>query len=289
MQLTTRQSLWGMHLVALAWGSSAVFGAMISAPAQVITLGRCLTAVITLLAIFGAKPIKEFLQLPRKTILLIVTAGFFMALHWIFFFKSIKEGGVAISLVTYATASTQIAIGEVLLLGMSFRLSILVAAILSAVGVFVIHPIESTNQLLDLGLVYGLLSALTVSLMALLIKQVMNLGVGTVTLSFNQLFFAALFSLPFALGSGIELVSLHDCFYILLLGSVCSAAGQTIFNHCIKAVRMSSAAVIASMEVPYGILIAALFIGQEITTEIVLGIILVFASAVIVSRKSVST
>jgi len=283
--MTNRQSIVGMHLVALAWGTSAVLGAMISAPSAIITVGRCLFAMAALFLAFRFKPFLEFIALPRKLAFWIVINGIFIGLHWICFFGSVKFGSVALALVTYSTASILIAIGEVIFLRMPFRLSILLAAILSALGVWLIHPVQNSAQLLDLGLLYGMGSAFTITVVALAVKHLLSSGVGAVTISFNQLIFATIVSLPFAIYNGIAPVSWHDIYLIALLGVICTACGQTLFNFCAKSVRISSAAVIASMEVPYGVLMAAVILKQAVTLEVILGIIMVTTSAIMVSLK----
>jgi drug/metabolite transporter (DMT)-like permease len=283
--MTPLRANLGLHLVALIWGASGVLGALISASPSIVTSGRSFFAALAIILFFRKRLFTELKQISRPNILSLLLTGVLLGIHWICFFKSIQAGGVAMGLVTYATAPTIIALLEVIFLKAEQSYSILLAALLSVAGVWMLHPVTNISALLDEGFVFGMGSALSVGVNWILVKRLLNKEVGFVPLSVLQIGGACLATLPMALMSDLAEVSKADLIYIFILGLVCSAIGQTICIKCLKYVRASKASIITSMEAPYGVILAVLFAGQTLTLKVITGVILVTLATVIVSIK----
>src|SRR5690606_18357863 len=106
------QALGRIHIAAVLFGLTGVFGELIQATAIAITLGRAAFAVCALagFAIWQRQGLLAGLRGPR--VLAIAMAGAFLATHWITFFISVKTGGIAIATLGFASFPAFITILE---------------------------------------------------------------------------------------------------------------------------------------------------------------------------------
>ena len=272
-----------MHFVALLWGFAGVLGAVTSLDSSVLVTGRALVALLAVALWHGKREIVQALGLSRAQLVALIATGTLLGIHWIFFFKCIATSGVALALVTYSAGPAMIATAEVALGWAAPRRVIFLGALASWFGVWCIHPIWSIEQLFNPGFIYGVISSIAIVLMALSGKRLLKNKISSLALTLGQLFGALLISLPFAAQYYTD-YTLQDALVIICLGVFCSALGQSLFNSALTSVRISTASIIATMETPYGIALAALLISQPLTAATTIGAALVTISAVLVSR-----
>lgn len=274
-----------MHFVALLWGGAGVLGALTSIDSTLLVSGRSIVALCAVLCAYKLSSKKQFVFLSRKKLAALLLTGILLGIHWIFFFKCIQEGSVALALITYASGPAIIAIAEVLLGWSRPSLKIFIGALLSWLGIFCIHPITTLEQLLNSAFMYGCISAIAIVLMALLGKRLLRTEITALTLTLGQLSGALLVSIPFAASHIHEPITSKDIVVMLALGLFCSAIGQSVFNRCLGVVRVSTASVIATMEAPYGVILAWLFLADPLTPEVLLGTVFVTLSSILVSVR----
>ncbi len=84
-----------------ALSTSAIFVRLANAPSSVTAFYRLFFALLCLIpfVIFSKKRRSELLNLPKKTFLLCICAGFLLAVHYIMWFESLKFTSVASSTV----------------------------------------------------------------------------------------------------------------------------------------------------------------------------------------------
>jgi drug/metabolite transporter (DMT)-like permease len=106
--LTRIQSLFAIHLVAILFGATGIFGAIIQADAWVITWGRALFALLTLgilsrvfAAIGGQQDSRCVSWLKHRWAFAL--SGAMLTLHWVTFFHSVKLGGIAVATLGFAS------------------------------------------------------------------------------------------------------------------------------------------------------------------------------------------
>ncbi len=94
--MTRHRALTYIHIAAVLFGLTGVFGELIQASAAVITLGRAVFAVISLglFARMRRKPLLGALTPAQLFVLVIAGAA---GGHWVTFFISVKVGGIAIA------------------------------------------------------------------------------------------------------------------------------------------------------------------------------------------------
>lgn len=277
------RAILSMHLVALLWGIAGVLGAITTLDSTVLVTSRSLVAMAAVIVFFGPRPIRDALELPARERVALVLTGLFLGLHWIFFFRAIHLGSVALALVTYAAGPALIAAAEVLLGWAPPRAVIFLGAFVSWAGVWCIHPVRSLDELLHPGFVSGVLSVLAIVLVGLSAKRLLRRQVSPLAVTVGQLVGALLVAAPFASFRIPAAIETKDLLVIVGLGVFCSALGQSLFNRALTSVRASTASIIATMETPYGVVLAALLISEPFTTATLLGTLLVTVSALIVS------
>ena len=100
MQNDNLKSYLNLHLIVFIWGFTAILGALITIQAEFLVWYRMFFAAI-FLAVFLLVKKKSFSVAP-KSLLKFIVVGLFIALHWIFFFESIKISTVSITLSVFS-------------------------------------------------------------------------------------------------------------------------------------------------------------------------------------------
>lgn len=275
-----------LHFVALLWGFAGVLGTQATISSAGVAVGRSLCALLALVCWCGPSRVLGSLQLPSRALCGVFLNGLLLGLHWIFFFRSIALGGVAVGLVTYASAAGVIVLLEVLLGWARLSVMRVLAPLLSVAGVYVIAPSGSDSDLsMQAGLLFGLLSALVYAFMIVLGKGLMTRGaVKPLAVLSGQLVGATVIGIPVVVWQGIPPIGAHDLGVVVLLGVLCSAIGGGLFNRALVVVRSGTAAVITNMEAPYGVFLAWLLVGEQISTHTLLGVGLVTVAAILAAR-----
>ena len=101
--LTHNRALLFMHVAALLFGLTGIFGKLASTSPDAIVLGRAVFAVaaLVLFALWARNPLAAGLTGKRLASLLL--CGVFLAIHWLTFFHAIKLSGVGIATLGFAS------------------------------------------------------------------------------------------------------------------------------------------------------------------------------------------
>ena len=101
--MTPRTALGALHIGALMFGLTGVFGKLAAASASVIVFGRAGFAVLAL-ACFGALAKQTRWHMPSlRDARGLLISGLLLAGHWVSFFVSVKIAGVAIATLGFAS------------------------------------------------------------------------------------------------------------------------------------------------------------------------------------------
>ena len=115
--MTRQRALTYIHIAAVLFGLTGVFGELIQAGAVVITMGRAVFAVAAL-GLFARMRRRPLLgALTPAQLFVLVISGALLAAHWVTFFVSVKVGGIAIATLGFASFPAFITLFE----GLIFR------------------------------------------------------------------------------------------------------------------------------------------------------------------------
>ena len=276
------KALTEIHLAVLLFGLAGLFGKWLTLSPPAIVLGRVVLASLTLAVVLGFSRQKLW---PRKLgdLALFALMGLVLAVHWVTFFKSIQVSTVAVGLLAYSTFPFFTAFLAPLLLKERLeRLSILLSLVCLA-GVFLIIPrLEMSNAVMK-GVLWGLLSGLSFSVLAILNRKMTRIYSSLQT-AFQQDFFAGVFLCPLVLSSPPAL-SIRDIWLLAVLGIVCTAGAHTLFIDGMKSLGARAASLISALEPVYGVILAFAFLREVPAPRTLLGGALILAAVAVVSLR----
>jgi drug/metabolite transporter (DMT)-like permease len=278
-----RRSLLEIHLAVFLFGFPGLFGKWLALSPAVIVFGRVVFAALALGAVLGLGRRSVRVSPPRDALLL-VACGLVLAVHWTMFFKSIQVSSVAVGLLAYASFPVFTVFLEPLLLRERRDRRSLACALLCVFGVALIVPRLDASDAVFQGVLWGLGSGLTFSVLSIL-NRVLASRHSSLAVAFYQDLFAALFLLPAVAGTALAM-SARDLALIVVLGIVCTAAAHTLFIDGMRHVRAGTASILSTLEPVYGILLALVFLKESPSLRTVSGGAVILASALVATARA---
>jgi drug/metabolite transporter (DMT)-like permease len=280
------RALLEVHFAVLLFGLAGLFGKWLTFSPVAIVLGRVVLASLALAAALGL--LRQTLWARRvKDLALFTVMGIILAVHWAAFFKSIQVSTVAVGLLAYSTFPFFTAFLEPIWLKERMDKRSVILSLVCLAGVFLIIPrLELSNSVVK-GVLWGLLSGFSFSLLAIFNRK-MTRTYTSLRVAFHQDFFAGVFLAPFVLHSPPTL-SGRDILLLAVLGIVCTAGAHTLFINAIKGIGARGASLISTLEPVYGILLAYIFLKEVPSPRTLLGGALILAAVSAVSLRRAAT
>jgi drug/metabolite transporter (DMT)-like permease len=246
------------------WGFTAVLGALISISAYELVWYRMLIASISLW-LYDSYFAREKLTLSAKKQLKLMLIGVVVAIHWFFFYHSIKNSTISVALVCLsATALFTSFLNPIFKKGVKISLVDLFTGLVMIVGISLIFHFE--GQYWE-GILFGLIAALSAAIFTILneievqgipastIGKFEMLG-GFVSLSLYLLLTSSKHDYQFSLAQS-------DLIYLLLLGTVCTAFAYVMGVAVMRELSAFTVVLITNLEPVYGILLAFVIFGKQ--------------------------
>lgn len=151
-----------LHMAILLAGCSGILGNLISLDAVLITWYRMLLAGLMLIIILYIKGNKTIIQ---KNEWRELSVGLLLALHWIFFYGSIKYANVSIGVICFCLSSFFTAIISPMLNRQKISWAELLLSSLTLFGISLIFQFDSSYRI---GIGFGVVSSLLFAFYAIL-------------------------------------------------------------------------------------------------------------------------
>ncbi len=254
-----KAALLQVHASVFLFGLSGLFGKFLDLPATVIVLGRTGFATLALGLVLGLGG-QTLRPRSAQDLLGMALLGGLLAFHWVSFFHSIQLATVAIGLLTFSSFPVFVTLLEPLLFKTPWRWRDGAIAALVVLGVALVIPEYRPGSATTLGAIWGLLSGLSFALLQLLNKGYRQ-RYSALAIAFYQDFFACLSLLAIAPLTSLAL-STREVGLLLVLGVLCTAVAHTLFIESLAVLRTQTASIISALEPVYGILLAALVLGE---------------------------
>jgi drug/metabolite transporter (DMT)-like permease len=267
MALTTlskedRKNFFILHVVVFIWGWTGILGKLIAMPVLPMIWVRMISTV-AMLWLFGVIVKKNFL-LQQKEIVQLFSTGFLIALHWIFFYQTIKISTVSIAVICLSTST--------------FFNSILTSIIdktkpkfyelgISLIVMLAIAYIFNYQPGYELGMIFGVISAFFSAAFTTvngrisknfdaIVFSVYELLGGVILLSTLLFFFPANFA---------QLIgaSASDWWYLFILSLLCTAIPFVASAYVLKHIPSFSVLLAINLEPVYTIILAYLIFGEQ--------------------------
>jgi drug/metabolite transporter (DMT)-like permease len=257
---------------------SAVFIRESDAPSLVIATYRLGWTVLILLPIVGMKSRNEVRNLKRSDVLWCAVSGFFLAVHFLLWFESLKFTSIASSTVLVSTEVIFAALGFVLVFrGRINKMGVLAIAITFLGSVVIAMSDRGGGNNVLYGDALALLGAVMVAIYTLIgRKQRGHLSTTVYTFITYCACFASLLIFDLATGTVIYGYGVKEIILGLLLGISCTLLGHSVFSWCLKYLSPSFVSSAKLLE-PVFASILAVFIYKEIPTflQIIGGVIVI--------------
>ena len=280
--MTPRTALGALHIGALLFGLTGVFGKLAAASASIIVFGRAGFAVLALASFAVLSKDTRWQTLTSRDVRGLLLSGLLLAGHWVSFFVSVKIAGVAIATLGFASFPAFTVILEGLIFRERIRVNEIVLVVLVSMGLILVTPAFDLASQATEGLLWAIASGLLFSLLSL--NNRANAGrVPAVQAAMWQNAVVAVCLLPFAAPELGEVRPL-DWLWISLLGVLCTGVAHSLFVASLAVIKARTAAVVFALEPVYGITLAWVLFHETPTLRMLLGGALIIIAIVVSSR-----
>lgn len=280
--MNQRNALLAIHLGALLFGLSGIFGKLAASTPHMISAGRALFAVLALGLAALLWRNKAVIWPSMRQFTLLILGGVLLGTHWVTFFEAVNISGVAIATLGFASFPAF----TVLLEGLLFRertQPIEFAMVgLVTLGLILVTPEFDLGSSATTGLLWAILSGFLFSLLSLL-NRASAQGIDPVHAALYQNLAVFVCFMPLA-WSTLPSVPPMSWLWIALLGVFCTGLAHSLFVASLRVLKARTTAVIFAMEPVYGILFAWWLFSEQPTLRMLSGGLLI-VSAIFISAR----
>ncbi|MBQ5437246.1 MAG: DMT family transporter [Firmicutes bacterium] len=266
-----------VNAAVLLFGFAGLFARWVSLPALGITFGRVFFSSIAL-GLYIRLSGGSFKVESRRDLTVLIVSGALLAVHWWSILKSIQLSTVAIGTITFSTFPFFVTFMEPLVLHEKPRAKNVIVALVILAGVIITIPSFSFENDIFRGVLVGMISPVSYSVITILNKGFTRSYSGTL-ISFYEQATAAAVLLPLALAAGIR-PGVRDIGLLIVFGTLTTAFAHTLFINSLKDIPARLAGVCSSMETVYGILFAMILLGEAPSLREILGGAVIMAAVI---------
>jgi drug/metabolite transporter (DMT)-like permease len=249
-------SLIKLHIAVFLWGFTAVLGRLISLNEGLLVWYRIFITVVTLFIIMKWRKKLHKVSLPFMFRLFGI--GGIIALHWAFFYGSIKYANISIALTCLSSAAFFTALLEPLMLKKRIHPIDLLLGVIGIVGIYLIFHFDPRYQT---GIIIGVIATILSVIFSILNKKIIHhapsqammlyeLTGGLLVLSLLMPFYLYLFPTKQILPTS------SDWLWLLLLSWFCTIIAMDLSLQALKKVSAFTQNLTLNLEPVYGIILA---------------------------------
>jgi drug/metabolite transporter (DMT)-like permease len=278
-----KKSYYLLHFAVILAGFTGIFGKLISLNEGLLVWYRLFFSSIILFLIVNFSSLTNKLAFKEKFD--IAKIGMFIAIHWVFFYASIKYSNISIGVVCYCLVSFFTAIFKPLIDKARFKLTELLLSGLTLLGISLIFHFDTSYQLgIALGVVSSAFAALYTIYNERLVRnydsKIINyyqmiggtIGLGVLLPAYLS-FFPVESLIP----------NLKDTLYLLFLALFCTVGLYVSFAEVLKKIPAFTVNLSFNLEPIYAIILAFLFFNEskEVNAAFYVGLFFVIASVLL--------
>ncbi|MET3876832.1 EamA family transporter [Chitinophaga sp. OAE865] len=252
-----------LHLSVFLAGFTGILGKLISLNEGLLVWYRLLITSVTLYILFRIQG--TFKKLPWKDILPIGGTGVIVALHWLFFYGSIKYSNVSIGVICFSLTSLFTAIFDPLINRRRFDVAEMLLSMLTLLGILLIFHFDTQYRT---GIIIGIISAMFAALFTVFNKRLIKrfdtytitfyeLSTGFIVLSMAMPLYLYLFPVPSLLPSSPDII------YLLVLAWFCTVLMYLLSMSALKKISPFTVNLCFNLEPVYSIVMAFLLFHEN--------------------------
>ena len=267
--IINKYKLLALHLMVLVLGFTGILGKLITLESTHLVWYRMLIAFILLfIFLLITNRIK---QINPKNILPLIGAGFVVALHWLFFFESIKVSNVSIAVICLSTSSLFSAFLEPIFFKRKIlKYEVFFGLIVMITLAFMLYEKPENKYLSEnytLGYFYGFISSFLATLFTIINAKFINKIDATEITMIEMLGGVILISLYFFIINDCSIasktISISDLSYLFILGSICTAGVFVWMIEIMRYMTPYSVIMAVNLEPIYSIIIALIIFNDS--------------------------
>lgn len=278
-----KAALIRLHVAVFLWGFTGILGKLISLNEGWLVWWRLFITAVSLWIYYASA--KKITAYTFKNMLRIGGVGTVLALHWIFFFGSIKYSNVSIALTCLATSGLMSAIAEPLFFKKKINVFEIALGLFALAGISVIYM---SNLHFSYGIYIGLLSTLLTVLVSIMNKKLVTDGFKPEGITLYQLtggFLGLTLLLPFyfMIFPKGEMMPQHaDWIWLFILSWCCTIFTFFLYIRALKDITAFTVNLTLTLEPVYGILLAFAVYkeNKEFNTNFYLGLALILVAVI---------
>lgn len=283
-----KKALYQLHLAVLLASFTGVFGRLITLREGPLVWYRTGMAAITLAAyLFATGKLK---RTPLPEVLRISLVGFFLGIHWLCFYGSIKSANVSIALVCFSASAFFASMLDPLVMKKRFSYKEMLLSLVAILGIYVIMRFDRRYTT---GIILGLFAAFFSALFTALSKR-LTVRHDPYTMSLYEMmaaFVLLTILMPFYLKAfpGIRIIPTPlDWLYLLILAVVCTVWAFVLAFSSLKRISSFTTNLTYNLEPVYGILLAFLIFheNRHLDRNFYLGFGLILTSVALQSLRT---
>jgi drug/metabolite transporter (DMT)-like permease len=282
-----KKALIQLHIAIFLAGFTGVLGKLISLNESLLVWYRMLLSMLFLLLIsFFTKRLKI---LSLKSMAPLIGIGTIIALHWVFFYGSVKYANISVSLVCFSSIGFFASFLDPIISKRKIIIAEVLLGLMAMIGIYLIFHFDSKYRV---GIAFGIVSSLLASIFPILNKRIIGkydpqtitfyeLGGGWLTL--NLIVPLYLYFMP-----PVELLpSKSDFIWLIVLSLGCTVFA---FNLGVKALQKVSSFTVNlsyNLEPVYGIILAFVFFNEDeyLGTSFYVGLLIILMTVILQSWR----
>jgi drug/metabolite transporter (DMT)-like permease len=253
-----------LHAIILMWGFTGILGKLIHLDALYLVWHRVAIALIGLL-LYVILTKKSFRIHSKIEFAKIAGVGVLVALHWLFFYKSIQLSTASLGILCLSTTTLHVAWLEPLVMKRKFSWLELVLGLVVIYGIYFVSSDFKANDFE--ALIYGLFAALFAALFSVFNGKIVQ-NTPSYKMSFYELLTALVFlSLVMVfngtLNTSLFEMSVSDFLWLLFLGLLCTSFAFLATIEVVKKLGAFTVSLSINLEPVYTILLAIFLLHEH--------------------------
>ena len=272
-----------LHAAIFLAGFTGIMGRLIELSEVLLVWYRMMFAAFALLLITVIT--KKIVKLHFSEMLRLIAIGGIVALHWVFFYGSIKYSNVSVSLVCFSAIGLFSALLDPLLSKRKFEWIELLLGLMVIIGIYLMFHFDPHFRT---GILFGMISSLLAAIFPILNKKMMDKHQPE-TITFYEMsggFFLLTLLLPFYLAffpTQYLYPSTSDLIWLLVLSLFCTVLAFNLSIRSLTKISPFTVNLSFNLEPVYGIALAFIFFKEyeEVGIPFYIGIAIIFLTVVL--------
>ena len=266
----SRRAYLSIFFISILWGTIPLIIKNTEISSIALVGVRTFIGAVVLF-LFIEKKLDNFNQLIKHGIVL----GPLLAIHWATMFESINLNSVAVGIGLVFTYPLFIILLK-LFMGNSVSRIQFYLVIFGFFGVYLLLDVDRISS--SAGVLYGLLSALTLALL-IIYGEPVSKELGGLNVAFSQVFVAALCLSPFTFNNVNWIF--NNLLISFFLGGVLTGLGLVIYWHSLKIITPLAVGTITYTEPLTGVFLSSLLLGESLALTQYIGFAIVLSVGII--------